>query len=261
VGGGTRVLQATAKVQAFAKLGTRRSATATGLYTITPPPPAPAGVALGSGFTAGSVQQNGAASLVGTRLQLTPATPFSVSSAFYPVALNVGTFTTDFSFQILGPDADGFTFTIQGNGPFAMGSQGGGLGYGPDPFYSQMALRIVRSVAVKFDLYDNAGEGYNSTGLFTDGSVPTVPAVDLTPSGILLHAGRVLDAHIVYDGAVLTLTLTDRGVVPVATFTTRFTVDIPAIVGGVTGFVGFTAGTGEKTSVPQILNWTFTNTR
>lgn len=261
VGSGTLVLQSTAKVQAFAKLGTRRSATTIGLYTIAPPPPAPAGIALGAGFTANSVQLNGAASIVGTRLQLTPATPFLASSAFYPVALGVQGFTTDFAFQILDPEADGFTFTVQGLTPFAMGSQGGGLGYGPDPFYSQMALRIERSVAVKFDLYDNAGEGYNSTGLYTDGAVPTVPALDLTPSGILLHAGRVLDARIVYDGAVLTLTLTDKGVTPVATFTASFPIDIPAVIGSTTGFVGFTAATGEKTSLPQIVNWTFTNTK
>jgi hypothetical protein len=264
-GSGQVVLQATAVVKAFARIGVRRSPVVVGVYTITRPPPPPpvppVGVALGSGFTPGSVQSNGDTVIAGTRLQLVPVGNYKVGSAFYPLALNVQTFTTDFSFQIVDPQGDGFTFTLQGVGPFAMGSVGGGLGYGPDPFDSQQALAIGHSVAVKFDIFDNEGEGFNSTGLFLNGAKPTVPAVDLTPSGIFLRAGRVLDAHIVYDGAVLTLTVTDRSSTPPAVFTTSFNVDIPREIGGITGYVGFTGATGAATGSPQILNWTYTNVR
>ncbi len=264
-GSGTVALQATTTVQAFATLAGRKSATAIGLYTITappPPPPAPpVGVSLGSGFTPGSVQLNGVAALDGTRLRLTPAATFMPSSAFFPTALNVQSFTTDFSFQIVDSVADGMTFTIQGVGPYAIGSQGGGLGYGPDPFDTGKVLHIGRSVAVKFDTFDNEGEGANSTGIYTQGAVPTIPAVSLSASGINLRSGRVLDVHMVYDGSILSLTITDKSMVPVATFTTTFPVDIPAQVGGVTGYVGFTAGTGAQTGIHQVLNWTYTNTK
>ena len=267
LGSKTLVLQSTATIQAFAKVGVLKSATVVGLYTIVPPPvpppplppPPPLGVSLGSGFTEGSVQVNGVAQVVGSRLVLTPNTEREVASAFYPTAMNVQTFTTDFSFQILNPDADGLTFTIQGTGPYAMGSQGGGLGYGPDPWNSQKVLHIDASVAIKFDTHDNEGEGRNSTGLYTDGAPPTLPSLDLTPSGIDLHAGRILDVHIVYDGTILTLRVTDKATVPVSTFTAVFPIDIPAHVGDVTGYVGFTASTGARTESHQIINWTYSN--
>jgi len=35
---------------------------------------------------------------------------------------------------------------------------------------------IATSVAVKFDLYDNSGEGTNSTGIYVNGASPTMPA-------------------------------------------------------------------------------------
>ena len=265
LGSGTVVLQSTAVVQAFATLGEQKSATVVGVYTITPipppPVPPPVGVLLGSGFTSGSVQTNGAAAIVGTRLQLTPSARYNVATAFYPQALNVQTFTTDFSFQITDPVADGMTFTIQGNGAYAIGSQGGGLGYGPDPFDSGKVLSIGRSVAIKFDIFDNDGEGYNSTGIFTDGAAPTVPALDMTSSGVILRSGHVLDVNIVYDGSILALTITDKATTPVSVFSATFPIDIPAHVGDVTGYVGFTAATGELTGSHQVINWTYSNTR
>ena len=46
---------------------------------------------------------------------------------------------------------------------------------------------------MKFDLWNNDGEGPNSTGLFRNGDKPSNPgAIDLTPSGIDLHSGRAL---------------------------------------------------------------------
>jgi len=51
-----------------------------------------------------------------------------------------------------------------------------------------------------------------------------------------------------YDGTKLTMTITDT--VTNATFTTSWTINIPAIVGGNTAYVGFTGGTGR----PNRLN-------
>ena len=74
-------------------------------------------------------------------------------------SLNITQFTNDFAFQLVNPNADGFTFTIQNNGLNALGVSGGDLGY----------AGITRSVAVKFDLYSNSGEGVDSTGLYQNG--------------------------------------------------------------------------------------------
>ena len=164
--------------------------------------------------------------------------------------------------QLSNPVADGMTFTIQGSGLTALGPSGGGLGYGPDAPTNPSASTntpIAKSVAIKFDLYNNAGEGGNSTGLYTNGASPTTPnSIDLTSSGINLHSGDTMNVHMSYNGSVLSMTITD----PVAntTFSTSWTVNIPSIVGGITAYVGFTGGTGGSSSSQKIATWTFTST-
>ena len=108
------------------------------------------------------MQFNGFTTLDDVRLQLTDGGFFEASSAFYTTPVNIQAFTTDFTFQLSNPVADGFTFTIQNVGPNVRGKHGAGLGY----------QTIANSVAVKFDLYDNGGEGPNSTGLYTGGALP-----------------------------------------------------------------------------------------
>jgi hypothetical protein len=158
----------------------------------------------------------------------------------------VQSFTTDFTFQLTSATGDGFTFTLQNAGANAVGRSGSSLGY----------QGIGSSVAIKFDLYNNSGEGNNSTGFYTNGDAPTVPALDLTPSGVNLHNGNPVHAHITYDGATLSLTLTD--LVTNATFSTSTAINIPAIVGANTAYAGFTAGTYEAAANQSILNWTYT---
>jgi hypothetical protein len=147
------------------------------------------------------------------------------------------------------------TFDAGSGGPTALGPVGGGLGYGPDQPGGGNGLN--NSVAVKFDLFDNAGEGFNSTGLYTDGASPTVPAIDLTASGINLQNSDLMQATLSYDGTILTETLTDT--VTGATFTTSYTVNIPQTVGASTAFVGFTGGTGGLSAVQGVQTWTYTN--
>ena len=224
--------------------GFNPSAVISGTYTITS---GGGSINYGSGFTASGLTFNGFAKLNGTRLRLTDGKANEAASAFATAAINVQTFTTDFSFQLTNPNADGFTFTIQGNKPTAIGSPGGNLGY----------AGIGKSVAVKLDLYNGAGEGPNSTGLYTNGAVPTIPAIALG-GGVNLHSGDPFKVHLTYNGTTLTMTITD-GNVPTQTFTTSWTVNIPAIVGGTTAFVGFTGATGGATAIQELINWTYTS--
>jgi hypothetical protein len=85
--------------------------------------------------------------------------------------------------------------------------------------------------------------------------VPTLPAQDMTGSGVNLSSGDTLSAHLVYDGTTLTLTITD--LVTTATYTTSTVINIPATVGGNTAYVGFTGGTGGYTATQKILTWTY----
>jgi hypothetical protein len=250
------VVNATTTVRAIAtEIGFSNSAIAQSVITISSGGgTGTAAINFGSGFTAAGLQFNGHTKLNGTRLQLTDTTAQQENaSAFWTTAVNVQSFTNDFTFQLTSPTADGFTFTIQNTGITALGPAGGGLGYGPDT--PGGTAGIGKSVAVKFDLYSNQGEGANSTGLYTNGVSPTTPATAIG-GNVNLHSGDIMKAHITYDGTTLTLTITDT-VNTAQTFTTSWPVNIPSLVGANTAFVGFTAGTGGSTATQEILTWTY----
>ena len=210
-----------------------------------------------SGFpSATGLQLNGKSKVSSSNfLELTDGGDYEASSAFWTTLVNIQAFTTNFTFQLSSASADGFTFTIQDAGLTALGAFGGGLGYGPDPNNGPTAS-IGKSVAIKFDIYSNSGEGNDSTGLFTDGATPTLPAVNLTSSGIVLASGDTIAAQLTYNGTTLTLNLTDT--VTNATFSQAFTVNIPSTVGANTAYVGFTGGTGGASAIQNIKTWTFT---
>jgi hypothetical protein len=204
-------------------------------------------------------------------LELTDGGFGEAGSAFLNNRVGVQNFNTTFTFQITpgtNPIADGMAFVIQGVGPTALGPPGGGLGYGldhPDPNFRG----IGRSVAIKFDVFNNVGEGINSTGIFTNGRSPTVregglapgfpdATVDLTGTGIDLHSGDPFRVNLAYDGTTLTETITDT--LTNAKFTTSYVVNIPGLVGSDVGYMGFTGGTGGLTAVQDVLSWTIQTT-
>lgn len=204
-----------------------------------------------AGFAGSTLQLNGSAKLSGTRLRLIDGGLGETASAFYPTAQNLATFINDFNFQLTNPGADGFTMLIQNDGLTAMGAGGGSLGFG-----AGNRPGIVKGVAVKFDIYNNAGEGYNSTGLYTGGQQPTTPALNMTT--VRLSSGDIFNAHAVYDGTTLTVTITDT--VTGASYIRAYTIDIPGTLGSSTGYIGFSAGTGGKTATADILTWSYTTT-
>lgn len=237
-------VSASGTVRALAtKTGYTNSAIGSVTYTITPATNYinyPSG-----GFTASSLSLNYGAAVSNGVLLLTDQYGGENRSAWFSSPVPVQSFVTDFTFEQLNATADGMTFTIQNQGQGALGYPGSGLGY----------QSITPSVAIKFDLYNNAGEGSNSTGIYTNGAVPTVPAVDLGSTGVNLHSGNLMHAHLVYDGTNLTMTLTDT--VTNATATEVFPVDIPTVVGASTAYVGFTAGTGGSGATQNVLSWSY----
>ena len=82
-----------------------------------------------------------------------------------------------------------------------------------------------------------------------------MPSIDLIGSGIDLHSGSTIQVDITYNGATLFMKLEDP--VTGASYSTQFDVNIPAVVGGDTAFVGFTGGTGGETASQKILTWVF----
>lgn len=242
------------RVQAFNVLGVSAYTPTASATTISPPP----AVDFSGGFSGATLamQLNGtAAKIVGGKLQLTDGAGNEASSAFYKTAVSVSRFSSTFSFQYGSAVADGLTFTIQNAGATAVGGGGGSLGYGPT---SGTTGGIGASVALKFDIFSNSGEGTDSTGVYTNGANPSVTAgsFDMTSSGVILRNGNVMLVSLAYDGTTLSESITDT--VTHATYTRNYVVDIPGTVGGTTALVGFTGATGGSASIQNILGWSFT---
>jgi hypothetical protein len=244
---GAITVSATETIEAIAAAsGLNNSPASTAAFTIVAPG---TGINYPQGFaaSAGQIVLNGNAQLDDSRLQLTDGGRNEASSAWYVTPVNVQAFTTDFTFQLSNPVADGMTFAIQNNNNTIVGPSAGNLGYG----------YIPKSIAIKFDLFNNQGEGLDSTGLYTNGTPPMIPAIDMTSSGVNLHSDDTMAVHVVYDGTTLTMTITDN--VTGASFSNSWAINIPTTVGGNTAYVGFTGGTGYSSSSQKILTWSFNN--
>jgi hypothetical protein len=176
-------------------------------------------------------------------LELTDSNPTEDRSAFYTSLVNVGAFSTTFSFASTKNEvsADGFTFTLQRQGPTACGYDGHDLGY----------AGIKDSVAVAFNLYNYSAYG-SEFGFASKGKVP----VTATSMGSLdLHDGDIFTCTITYDGATLSAKVVDTG--NGDTFTDSEKINIPAVIGGSSAYVGFTGSTGVQWSTQEITSWSY----
>jgi len=222
-----------------------------------------------------------AASFSGAAMQVTNgmAGQHEAGAVWYKTPQNITSFTTSFTFRIgntgVIPSIVGMTFCIQNSNPTTNPTDQYGIhsgiyagtdanvdGYGAYIPFGQHG--IGKSIAIKFDVGSNSGHEVtyppggspSGTGLFIDGgpSAALFPEVDLNPSGINLNTGHVMAATIAYDGSVLTMTLLDT--VTNAQMRTSWPVNIPAIVGGNTAFIGFTSG--EIPAVANsVMSWSF----
>ncbi len=208
---------------------------------------------LDTGFDAGKFYLNGSAKIASKRLRLTDGNESEAGSAYFRVPLRITNFTTHFQFLLTDPNGGGITFVLQDEGITALGSAGGGLGYGPSAPGGKAG--IASSAAVKFDPYNNDGEGPDSTGFYTDGASPTVPAIDLSKTGIDLHSGHVFAVTLAYNGAQLTETITDTVTRKSATF--AYSVVLTKTLHSPAAFAGFTGSTGGETVTADVLDWSW----
>jgi hypothetical protein len=203
---------------------------------------------------------NGSARVDHSHVRLTEVPHrFQAASVFSTLPVNVTHFKTIFRVQVTPafPEhaADGFTFTVQAEGPHALGGWGGGLGYGPDAASpNDRGFHITKSLAIKFGLFDGQ-QNANLIGLYLNGETPQGSPRE-SSAGIDLHSGRPLRVTIEYDGKTLTVVILDEATRVQATH--NYPVDITANVGN-KAHVGFTAGTGTVTARQDILGWQFTS--
>lgn len=215
------------------------------------------------GFTGVTgLQVNGSATFNDAAIQLTSGGQFQAGSVFSTTRLQSIEYTTDFDFQITDAQADGFAFVIQSAGPDALGSYGGGVGYGNPP--AGTGPYIPASIAIVFDLHNNQGEGNNSVRVERNGvTSTTIPSYDaqtvfdLTPSGLDLHSGHIFHVEIAsyMPNGAPGVFITDLATGKTATC---YTALLSPQTGG-TAYIGFTGATGATTATQKILNWTYTS--
>ncbi|MDX2036290.1 MAG: autotransporter-associated beta strand repeat-containing protein [Isosphaeraceae bacterium] len=182
--------------------------------------------------------------IVDDALTLTTNLSSQARAAWRSDPVNVAAFTTRFTYTASGnAAADGLAFVIQNSGTHALGENGGSLGY----------RGIGTSVAVGLNLYaPNTPRAKIFTNGIISGAFSSIGSVDLA-------SGNPIDITLRYDGTHLYATYAERGTDHLH-HAPAFAIDIPAIVGGATAFIGLTAGTGAGVATQQISDFHYVET-
>ena len=168
---------------------------------------------------------------------------------------NAAGFTASFVYTSSGSTpGDGATFTIQNdnNGAMALGGTGTGLGYAGINNGGAVALNLAY-------IYSSTSASIVAGTAFWPGSPPNPPSY-LPTLPVDLTSGHPILVNLAYNGAagVLTESFTDQ--TTLQRFSTTFTgINFEGLLGGQSGFVGFTGSTGDGNSVQTISNFQFTD--
>jgi len=203
------------------------------------------------------INGNTAAVLAGADavLRLTSATNNMLGSAFTLLPQDITKFSASFDF-LMGSNAtgaEGFTFSLQGVAPTAVGTLGGGGGLGFNG--------LAHSMGIKFDIYEGSEHAIDETGLYFNGAFPDLADpngsdVDLRPTlaNLLGTKWHVVLAH---DGTTLTESIARADDPANFLFTHSWTVNLPDTMGVDCAYVGFTGRTGGANVQQDIYNLSF----
>lgn len=216
-----------------------------------------------------------------------PDTSHAGGGAWYGSGVeNIQAFTTDFTFVLPGDPSGatygnyGLVFVIQNSNnttnSFAFGINAGGnsangIGWGAGGGSVQPAMG--NSIGVVFNISQFNEKSWSvgprpasAIGLYVDGGPPigsgggfisTDPngyaaQVDVRSFGPNFGSGNLIHAFVTYDGTILTVVATDT--VTAATTRISWPVNIPAIVGANTAFIGFCQSQPDGTSSQTTVN-------
>jgi Legume lectin domain len=179
-------------------------------------------------------------------IHLTNPSPLEARSVFYNVPQTIANFTAAFTYRAVGESVgEGAAFVIQNSpaGTQAVGGSALGLGYSG----------INNSSAITLETASKSGLFFN--GSVGAGSTNTKPSVDLL-------SGHAISVLLTYNGTILNESLTDT-VTGASPFTTSYVVNLPAIIGSSTAYIGVTASTNNNAFAigtdQYFSDFTFTN--
>lgn len=194
----------------------------------------------------------------GAVLRLVPAMGFQAGSAFSLTPINLTNFSSFFSFRLTNPEGpegsevdiggEGFVFVVQ---PFSssLGGPGGGLGY----------AGVSPSVGVEFDTFRNAWDpsaGSNHLGVDLNGSVASLVTVNTLPN---FDDGNRWFAWVDYGLTTLEVRVNQTGIRPEIPVISIQGINIAAMFGSNTAFVGFSAATGAAWENVDIISWQYSD--
>lgn len=197
--------------------------------------------------TAGVLTLNGGATIntSNSRLRLTSGAANQSRSAFFNTQQTITAFSTTFTYTKSGT-ADGVTFVIHRDprGVTALGEGGGLLGYDAT---ANPALAITPSFALAINIYNGHPLG---TEFITNANI------DYNYSQTNINTATnnsPITVTMTYAAGFLTAVFTQGA----QTETKTISIDLPALLGGTTAYVGFTGATGGASSTQDITSWTF----
>jgi len=179
-------------------------------------------------------------------LTLTDGNGSEASSTFYDVGQYIGGFIASFTYQTSG-GADGITFCMQDSpaGTNAVGGAGGAFGY----------QGITPSVAFEMNIFTGSAYGgigirVATNGTSSQGLVSTAP--------VNIASGDSIYVQLYYSQGVMQVLMAD----PTAStsFTTNYTVNVPAVVGNGSAYIGLTGADGGITSTQTVTNFLYSYT-
>lgn len=199
----------------------------------------------GTGWTLNYAKFDGRPAIADNRLRLNDASRYLANSAFHSTLQDVRAFQTSFWWTCTTTSdgynpGDGFAFVVQRAGTGALGSDGNGFGY----------RGIGNSVALAFNIM--GGDLGQGIALGTNGVISEYAST----APVSLRATHQLEVEVRYDGATLAVDVLDLATQQ--TFTSSYPIDLPAVIGGSTAYVGFTAGSGQAYGWQYFDDFSFT---
>jgi hypothetical protein len=189
-------------------------------------------------------------SIINGLLTLTDGNGNEASSTFYDLGQYIGGFVASFTYQTPAGGADGITFCLQNSsaGTNALGGPGGALGYSG----------IAPSVAFEMNIYAGAVHGGVGIRVGTNGAIGDFSNDGYNGTGsVNFTNGDNIYVQLYYLNGVMQVLMIDP---TVATNISTFPVNVPAVVGNSSAYIGLTGGDGGTTSIQTVTNFLYSST-
>ena len=179
-----------------------------------------------------------------------PGYRHTASATWFNEPVPTGSFQARFTYLATSPKqaGDGLAFVLQNAGTAAVGEDGGGLGY--------RGIAGAKA-AFQINLYNFANGTFNSRGTAFDTSGNTGP---YQPASFPL-LGEPVHVTLSYNANASRVTATLIASDGRSQTTHYENVDLAALLGGPTAFMGFTSGTGDNFTTQQVSDFRFVVTR